>query len=99
MISRVLGPVTYLVDTVDSLKWKRHADQIKTVLKPVVEPDLTEEKVTDTTPDTPSTDSGPRDETLAEDPPIGDSDNPPDDVVPRSQYPERVGRQPDRYGH
>ena len=35
VISRVLGPVTYLVDTVDGLKWKRHADQIKTVSKPV----------------------------------------------------------------
>ncbi len=40
VISRVLGPVTYLVETVDGLKWKRHTDQIKGLSKP---PDLPEE--------------------------------------------------------
>lgn len=33
VISRVLGPVTYLVEMVDGLKWKRHADQIKLSMK------------------------------------------------------------------
>ena len=28
VISMVLGPITYLVETVDSCKWKRHTDQI-----------------------------------------------------------------------
>ena len=54
-------------------------------------------EVTDTNLNTPSTDSESRDETPVEDPPAGDSNDPPDDNVPR--YPERVRRQPDRYGH
>ena len=35
VITRVLGPVTYLVETQEGLRWKRHADQLKSLAKPV----------------------------------------------------------------
>ena len=34
MVRQVLGPVTYLVETTQGHQWKRHTDQIKSVLNP-----------------------------------------------------------------
>ena len=34
VVCQVLGPVTYLVETTQGHQWKRHADQIKSVLNP-----------------------------------------------------------------
>lgn len=38
VVSHVLGPVTYLVETVDGLRWKRHVDQIKSISTSAVVP-------------------------------------------------------------
>ena len=107
IISRVLGPVTYLVETVDGLKWKRHTDQIKSLLKPLIAPGSSDDS-TDVSPDPAVTtppappnesdvphDETPQDDTHEDDPP----DDPPDDENPEPvrRYPVRDRRPPDGY--
>ena len=43
IVTEVLGPVTYLVDTDGGQGWKRHADQLKSWIVPVPEVDLSAE--------------------------------------------------------
>ena len=35
IVAEVLGPITYLVDTDEGQRWKRHADQIKSWISPI----------------------------------------------------------------
>ena len=53
-ITEVLGPVTYLVDTDEGHRWKRHGDQIKGWIAPTPRADLSarpdESEDTDTPP-------------------------------------------------
>ena len=49
VITEVLGPVTYVVETAEGLHWKRHADQLKDWLPPVSleDPDRVSEETRD----------------------------------------------------
>lgn len=99
VIFRVLGPVTYLVETTDGLKWKRHTDQIKSVLKPACTlnpPDETEEAF----PEVPNDSSMDNAETSTGEIPVPDAGNRDPDVhddVSGRRYPDRARRCPDRY--
>ena len=91
VISKVLGPVTYLVETVDSCKWKRHTDQIKSLQK-----SLTALVQTQTEEFFPVTTTGSK-ETSKED---SSGDTPADHAdedEPARRYPTRDRRPPDRY--
>ncbi len=68
MIFCVLGPVTYLVETVDGLRWKRHTDQIKGLSKP---PDAPKE-ADDSGPDIQLTPTLPNDLGTEEEDPTND---------------------------
>ncbi len=91
VISHVLGPVTYLVETVNGLRWKRHTDQIKGLSKP---PDAPEE-ADDSGPYIQPTLTLPNDSGTEEEDPTDDptEDNETDSV---RRCPTRVRRPTDR---
>ena len=97
VISKVLGPVTYLVETVDGCKWKRHTDQIKSLQKPLIALDQTQTEeffpdvTVTTTPD-------PGSEQTSEEDSSGDtSADHANEDEPARRYPTRARRPPDRY--
>ena len=97
VISKVLGPVTYLVDTVDGYKWKRHTDQIKSLQKSLIALDQTQTEeffpdvTVTTTPD-------PGSEETSEEDSSGDTPaDHTDEDEPARRYPTRDRRPPDRY--
>ncbi len=107
VVTRVLGPVTYLVETSEGLKWKRHADQIKGLAEPAVPTESSEEPeaISELSPPSPdasgptleddlSGDSNVREESIESDP-----EDPTDEVPTQSRYPARVHHPPDYYGH
>ena len=53
VIVEVLGPVTYLIETEEGLRWKRHTDQLKSwitpapEMRPVLEPRTVENPVSE----------------------------------------------------
>ena len=99
VITRVLGPVTYLVETQEGLRWKRHADQLKSLAQPVVHSDQQED--TDVFPEVAErshTPNPPSDSSEDNPPDDTDPEDPPDEVVTEGRYPSRVHRQLDYYG-
>ena len=104
-ILEVLGPVTYLVETEEGQRWKRHADQLKDWLSSAphtASENSSEdafEPVTNDEPNVgPGEDAEPESDEPAE-PEVEEPESPepssPETVMPR--YPQRNRRQPDRY--
>jgi len=97
VVTQVLGLVTYLVETPEGHHWKRHADQMKSVITVSEETASEAEFPLEVTPPTnPSTDPP--------DPPVGISDPPnggsksegsSTSEEPTSHYPTRTQRPPE----
>ena len=102
-IVEVLGPVTYLVDTDQGQRWKRHADQLKTWLPPLsapslevdVEPDLSSDLSSDL-PEDPPNESAPPESTEESSTPSESPSSPSSELV-APRYPQRNRRPPDRF--
>ena len=102
-IVEVLGPVTYLVDTDQGQRWKRHADQLKTWLPPLsapspevdAEPDLSSDLSPDL-PEDPPNKSAPSESTEESSNPSESPSSPSSELV-APRYPQQNRRPPDRF--
>ena len=100
----VLGPVTYMVDTDQGQRWKRHADQLKTWLPSLpasspeadVEPPQHAEDLSQDLPEEPPNETDTPASTEECSTP-SKSPSPPSTELVAPRYPRRNRRPPDRF--